>query len=208
MGNRGIWDKVVEGKSEIWDKVMEAHEMKNHILIAGLLVLLILLFGCVNNGSTGGNADSGAGGGTTDAGAGSSGGSADSGTDGRTADAGDTGIGADSGEGAADDAGTGSTGDAAGQNVVDINVRAFRFNFDPNPITVTKGDLVRLHLTSEDTTHGFSFPEFNINTTIAPGRTTDVEFTADRVGIFEFRCSVVCGSGHSSMTGTLIVNEG
>lgn len=90
---------------------------------------------------------------------------------------------------------------------VEIQVTARQWSFDPNTITVKKGDKVKLIITSQDVTHSFSLPGYNINVQLSSGTPMIVEFTADKVGEFPFRCSVFCGSGHSSMAGTLIVEE-
>lgn len=88
---------------------------------------------------------------------------------------------------------------------VEISVSAKRWKFDPSIIAVKKGDRVKLSIQSIDVTHGFSIPDFNVNETLKPNETTIVEFTADKTGTFTFACSVFCGSGHSTMKGTLIV---
>lgn len=94
---------------------------------------------------------------------------------------------------------------ASSGNTVDIDVVAKKWSFTPNVITVNKGDRVRLSITSQDVAHGFMLPEYGINERIEPGNTTVVEFTADKQGEFEFRCSVRCGEGHMGQKGKLIV---
>lgn len=91
--------------------------------------------------------------------------------------------------------------------VVEINLVAKQFEFSPSTINVKKGDHVKIILTSMDTTHGFSIPEFNVNKQVSPGSTSVIEFNADKSGTFEFHCSVFCGSGHSEMMGKLVVEE-
>lgn len=91
--------------------------------------------------------------------------------------------------------------------VKEISVTAKQWEFDPNPIIVNKGDKVKLSIKSIDVAHGFSLPDFGINAKLEPGKTEIVEFVADKSGKFTFFCSVVCGSGHQDMKGTLIVNE-
>ncbi|MFB6197307.1 MAG: cupredoxin domain-containing protein, partial [Halobacteriaceae archaeon] len=59
--------------------------------------------------------------------------------------------------------------------------------------------------TSKDVTHGFGIPALEVNKRLPPGKTVTVEFTADQTGTFRFLCTVVCGRGHGSMTGKLIV---
>ncbi|MDP4012987.1 MAG: cupredoxin domain-containing protein [Candidatus Nanoarchaeia archaeon] len=90
-------------------------------------------------------------------------------------------------------------------SVFELNVAMRQFEFDPNPISVTLGSNVRLILTAEDVEHGFAINEYNINEKVKPGEPKTIEFIADKKGEFEIRCSVVCGSGHGSMRGTLIV---
>ena len=92
------------------------------------------------------------------------------------------------------------------ENVKEISVTARQWEFDPNPIIVNKGDKVKLSIKSVDVAHGFSLPDFGINKRLEPGKIETVEFIADKSGQFTFFCNVVCGSGHSNMKGTLIVN--
>ena len=87
----------------------------------------------------------------------------------------------------------------------EFSMEAKQFEFTPSTITVKKGDTVKLHVKSTDVTHGFSLPDFNVNENLAPGKTVDITFTADKAGPFSFFCSFFCGSGHSTMRGTLIV---
>lgn len=87
----------------------------------------------------------------------------------------------------------------------EIKITARRFEFEPNEIRVKFGNKVRILLSSEDVTHGFSIKEFGINQSIVPGKTTEVEFTANKRGKFTFSCSVPCGEEHFNMQGTLIV---
>jgi len=94
---------------------------------------------------------------------------------------------------------------APADNVKEFTMTAQNWQFSPATITVNKGDKVRLKITSVDVTHGFALKDFNVNVTLEPGQTQIVEFVADKVGSFSFRCSVPCGEGHREMQGTLIV---
>jgi cytochrome c oxidase subunit 2 len=94
------------------------------------------------------------------------------------------------------------------QQPVEIKVTARKFEFDPRTITVQKGRPVKLIITSADVDHGIKLEEFGINQKIEAKKTATVAFTPDRVGRFEFRCSVVCGDGHDDMVGELVVQEG
>ena len=90
-------------------------------------------------------------------------------------------------------------------SVKEFDITAKQFEFIPSAIVVNKGDKLKLSINSADVTHGFSIPEYGINENINPGKTTIVEFTADKTGEFTFFCSVYCGTGHKSMKGKLIV---
>jgi cytochrome c oxidase subunit II len=92
-------------------------------------------------------------------------------------------------------------------NVKEIKVEAFKYGYDPDPIVVKKGDHVRLLLSSRDVTHGFYIQEYGIRTEVKKGQITTIEFTADKAGKFNIVCQIFCGFGHSSMRGTLIVQE-
>ena len=89
--------------------------------------------------------------------------------------------------------------------LVEIDVVARQWDFNPATITVSEGDKVKLNIKSVDVTHGFALFEFGVNERLTPGKTTTVEFTADKAGEYTFFCSVPCGRGHSGMNGKLVV---
>lgn len=84
-------------------------------------------------------------------------------------------------------------------------ITAKQWSFSPAEIKVKKGDTVILKLKTIDVAHGYSIPEFGVNAEIKPGKTTVVEFKADKVGTFTSACTVYCGVGHMGMSGKLIV---
>lgn len=86
-----------------------------------------------------------------------------------------------------------------------IELEASRYKFEPDPIVVNLGEKVRVIAASADVTHGIEIPDFKINLTIAPGKTSEAEFVADKKGTFHAHCSVYCGPGHGHMHGALIV---
>src|SRR3989344_1445519 len=92
---------------------------------------------------------------------------------------------------------------AAAPVVQTFKLTAQRFFFTPATIEVPLNSMVRLVITSMDTTHGFSLPAFGINRTLEPNKATVIEFTANQAGTFPFVCSVFCGQGHGGMRGTL-----
>ena len=96
-----------------------------------------------------------------------------------------------------------ATGPAGAEPV--IRMTAKKFEYTPNEITLKKGVPVILEITSLDRDHGFKVPEFGVRADVKPGETTRVRIVPDRVGRFEFRCDVFCGSGHEDMAGEFVV---
>jgi cytochrome c oxidase subunit 2 len=88
-----------------------------------------------------------------------------------------------------------------------IHLTAKKFEYDPSEITVKKGIPVVIQIVSLDRKHGFAIPDLNVRTDVKPGQTNVVRFTPHDVGRFNFHCDLFCGSGHESMSGTLIVVE-
>jgi len=91
--------------------------------------------------------------------------------------------------------------------VKEFTMTAKQWSFEPSEIRVSKGDIVKLKIKSVDVEHGFKLPDFGVDANLQPGQEVTVEFTADKAGTFTFSCNVFCGSGHSEMEGTLIVDE-
>lgn len=89
--------------------------------------------------------------------------------------------------------------------IKEFKIEAYQFGFEPATITVKQGDIVKLEATSRDIPHGISIKEYNIDRRVEKGKTTRIEFVADKKGSFDIRCSVYCGSGHSTMKAKLIV---
>jgi len=89
--------------------------------------------------------------------------------------------------------------------------------FLPATIIVNQGDLVYIKVRNTDVNpHGLTLPGFNVNNeTIAPAMENGNEtvptdtfltpFFANRAGVYEFFCSIPCGSGHDEMIGYLVV---
>ena len=92
------------------------------------------------------------------------------------------------------------------REVKEFAMTARQWEFTPSTITVNKGDLVKLSIRSLDVSHGIALPEFGVNAVLTRGQETNVEFVADKQGVYSFFCSVQCGIGHSNMRGRLIVN--
>ncbi len=89
--------------------------------------------------------------------------------------------------------------------IKEFDIIARNWEFVPDTIEVNLGDKVELHIESVEGTHGFSLSDFGINERLEPHQDVHVDFIADKTGTFTFACSVPCGSGHSRMSGQLIV---
>jgi cytochrome c oxidase subunit II len=74
-----------------------------------------------------------------------------------------------------------------------------------NALHVPVGRPVQLVMTSEDVIHDFSVPAFRIKHDVLPGRYETLWFQADQTGTFHLFCTQLCGSGHASMTGDIVV---
>lgn len=86
-----------------------------------------------------------------------------------------------------------------------FEIKAKRFEYNPNIIKVNKGDRVRIRLISEDVTHGFYLDGYGLETKTHPGQDGSLVFIAEKAGRFAFRCSVTCGEFHPYMVGYLVV---
>jgi cytochrome c oxidase subunit II len=88
-----------------------------------------------------------------------------------------------------------------------ITISASKFKFEPNEITVKKGEEVTLVIQSQDVTHGLAIKDFGVKTEIKKGQSTEVKFTPTKTGDFEGKCAHYCGKGHGSMKMTIHVVE-
>jgi cytochrome c oxidase subunit 2 len=86
-----------------------------------------------------------------------------------------------------------------------IKIVARRFTFTPNKLTLKKGVPVVLELTTADVLMGFNAPDFDARADIIPGKVARVRLNPDKVGTFTFLCDIFCGSGHETMSGTIVV---
>ena len=93
----------------------------------------------------------------------------------------------------------------AESSVKEFTMTAKQWEFSQRELRVKQGDTVKITISSEDVTHGFSVPAFGVSERLSPGKTEVIEFTADKAGEHSFFCNVPCGSGHRGMKGTLIV---
>jgi cytochrome c oxidase subunit 2 len=107
--------------------------------------------------------------------------------------------------------GTSDTRNVSPENPLGLNAS------DPNSqddVLIEGADLhlpldrpVKVLLRSIDTIHNFYVPEFRAKMDIVPGMVTFFWFTPTRPGTFAAICAELCGTGHYSMRGTVVVDE-
>jgi heme/copper-type cytochrome/quinol oxidase subunit 2 len=88
--------------------------------------------------------------------------------------------------------------------VKEIFIDSFSYGFTPNTIELTKGEKVVLYINNKGGFHSFSIPSSNIEVQTPSGETTAVEYTAEKEGTFEFKCTI---GNHAAQgqKGTIIV---
>lgn len=72
-------------------------------------------------------------------------------------------------------------------------------------MVIPLGQRVRYTIESNDVVHGFWIPAFMIQVQNLPGVTNQLEFTANKLGVFPGRCNILCGRSHSQMLFTVRV---
>ena len=81
-----------------------------------------------------------------------------------------------------------------------IEITAKKFTYDPDVITLKKGEPVVLVLRSGDVTHGLKVDGLNIKSgDIQKDRETEIQFTPQQTGHFIGQCAHFCGKGHGEM---------
>lgn len=88
-----------------------------------------------------------------------------------------------------------------------IKMYARNWDWTPDEIRVKKGTRVVIDFVSEDANHGFQLKAYKIKVNLPQDKRAQIEFVADKVGKFSWRCSRPCGNGCAKMTGKLIVVE-
>ncbi len=90
-------------------------------------------------------------------------------------------------------------------NAAIVRVTMRRYAIEPNVIRLKVNQPVRFEVFSADVQHGFYVPALNIRESVQPGKPAIFEFTPDRAGVYEMKCSILCGPGHDSMVGKIVV---
>lgn len=98
--------------------------------------------------------------------------------------------------------GNSEAGNAEVEDAQKVDVVATNFQFDKAEYVVKAGEPVSITLTSDEGGHGINIDEFDVNIA-APGGTAT--FTPDKAGEYKIYCNTFCGTGHETMTATLVV---
>jgi cytochrome c oxidase subunit 2 len=72
---------------------------------------------------------------------------------------------------------------------------------------VPANSIVVFNVTSRDVYHQFGIPYFRVKTDAIPGRATPVWIQTTSAGNFTIQCFELCGAGHATMIGKLIVED-
>jgi cytochrome c oxidase subunit 2 len=105
--------------------------------------------------------------------------------------------------------------EAEQSSIREFTVEVGQWYYSPDLLEVSEGDTVVITAKSVDVPHSFTLPDFNdesrdngtggISVLLQPGQEEVITFVADKKGEFIFGCDVVCGAGHTTMMGKLIV---
>lgn len=86
----------------------------------------------------------------------------------------------------------------------DINVELSAFKFNPNTITIKKGQETTFTLTARDIFHTFTIEDLDVDTRLKSGETKVIKITPDTAGEFRLKCTIP-GHEQLGMSGTIIV---
>jgi len=76
-----------------------------------------------------------------------------------------------------------------------------------NELHLPLGRPVKITFTSEDVLHSLFIPAFRVKADAIPGRYSSIWFTPTKVGEYHLFCAEYCGTKHSGMIGTVIVQD-
>lgn len=78
---------------------------------------------------------------------------------------------------------------------------------DGDDLHLPTGKPIKALLRSVDVLHDFYVPEFRAKMDMIPGMVTYFWLTPTRTGTFDILCAELCGTGHSFMRGSVVVEE-
>lgn len=89
----------------------------------------------------------------------------------------------------------------------DLTITAKDFRFSPNRIEVTRDDLLRLTVKSEDVAYGFAIDGYRVSKRVPAGGSVVLDLHLDREGTFPFYSNMTSDSRHQQMRGELVVRR-
>jgi cytochrome c oxidase subunit II len=112
---------------------------------------------------------------------------------------------------------------AQNQDVQVIEITAKKYEYSISPVHVKVGTKVQLKITATDHDHGFKiatvpdgaqpkgaagliFASAQDCWQLKKGETTTIDFLAQTLGTYTFRCCHTCGIGHKGMKGQIVVD--
>lgn len=101
--------------------------------------------------------------------------------------------------------GPGTPAPEAKRPVRTFMVYADNWQWDPDVITVQKGDHVVLKLHAYRASRSFYLKAYKLDVHMPQDDDVKVEFDADKAGVFPFKCGRPCGDGCARMRGKLVV---
>jgi heme/copper-type cytochrome/quinol oxidase subunit 2 len=88
----------------------------------------------------------------------------------------------------------------------DVTIVAHKSRFEPNHITVSQNDLVRVMLKSEKLPRTFAIDAYRISKRVSAGESVTFEFHANQAGTFTYYCNLTSVPACREMKGTLVVS--
>jgi len=89
----------------------------------------------------------------------------------------------------------------------DITITAKDFRFSPSRVEISRDDLLRLTVKSEDVAYGFTIDDYRVSKRVPAGGSVVLELRADREGTFPFYSNMTSDARHGQMRGELIVRK-
>lgn len=76
-----------------------------------------------------------------------------------------------------------------------------------NEVHLPRGRPIKVVLRSKDVLHDFFVPQIRARMDMVPGMVTYFWFTPTHTGHFEILCAELCGTGHYTMRGALVIDD-
>ncbi|MGK6312289.1 cytochrome c oxidase subunit II [Neorhizobium sp. DT-125] len=95
---------------------------------------------------------------------------------------------------------------------IDVVARQWMWKFqhpdgqgEINELHVPAGEPVKLVMASQDVIHSLYIPALRLKQDVVPGRYATLWFNADKPGTYRLACAEFCGTDHSVMVGSFVV---